>query len=362
MTGTRKLRFVEHAEVLPPANLWEVLERGQKDAFPVHTALWLFKNAQGEAGAFMRLPGPTFGYRARDGKTRSTDANNAGLTLQALSWLLCLPAYGKGYLPAGPTAQVYGGLSEGFLEPPIRLPAQPTDLPADVRDLLVQATFPLSDLPTLTQHQIEYYITLRFIKHSTIFGPLETQLLRRAGAASRCKRVPDSIERDLKRAMDRAVQAFELAPLEAWAYDRDRHEDFIRTTRCRRMRTIGRASAEADGDGVARSFPETTSPYSPPYWGLPIFDLRPLFQEALRLIKLVPEQIESHPTLYFMRPEDWQRCFGFRKERRFAKGRKLGTHSVYPRLADQRAAWDWLESIYGARVRSACYPSDRAHK
>ncbi|MCI4397217.1 MAG: hypothetical protein JHC34_00085, partial [Acidobacteria bacterium] len=219
---------------MPPANLWEVLERGQKDAFPLHTALWLFKNAQGGTGAFRRLPGPEFGYRARDGKTHSTDPNNAGLTLQALAWLLCLPAYGKGFLPAGPTAPVYGGLSEGFLEPPVHLPAKLADLPPEARDLLTQAAFPLTDLPTMSRHQIEYYMTLRFIKHSTIFGPLESQLIRKAGFVTRRHYIPGSVERDTRWATDRALQAFNVTPLEAWAYDKERHEEFVRTVRCHR--------------------------------------------------------------------------------------------------------------------------------
>jgi hypothetical protein len=88
VSGIRKLRSFAPEEFKPPANLWELLERRRKDTFPLHTALWLFKNAQGGTGAFKRLPGHEFGYRARDGKTHSTDPNNAGLTLQALAWLL----------------------------------------------------------------------------------------------------------------------------------------------------------------------------------------------------------------------------------------------------------------------------------
>ena len=47
MSGVRKLRSFAPEELPPPANLWEVLVRGRKDTFPVHTALWLFKKAQG---------------------------------------------------------------------------------------------------------------------------------------------------------------------------------------------------------------------------------------------------------------------------------------------------------------------------
>ncbi len=150
MSGIRKLRSFAPEDVPPPANLWEVLERGRRDTFPIHTGMWLFKNAQGTDGAFLHLPGPEFGYRSRDKQTRSTHPNNAGLALQALAWFLCLPAYGKGYLPAGPTAPVYGSLSEGFLEPPVRLPVVPDDLPSEIRSLLAEATFPLSELPTIT--------------------------------------------------------------------------------------------------------------------------------------------------------------------------------------------------------------------
>ncbi len=55
MPGVRKLRSSVPEEVIPPANLWEVLERGQKDTFPIHTALWLFKNAEGYRGLFTHL-------------------------------------------------------------------------------------------------------------------------------------------------------------------------------------------------------------------------------------------------------------------------------------------------------------------
>ncbi|MFZ5984134.1 MAG: hypothetical protein ACOYXN_07210 [Acidobacteriota bacterium] len=105
MAGVRKLTVLSQAESMPPANLWEVLERGHRDAFPIHTALWLFKNAQGGVGAFRYLPGPEFGYRTRDGKSHSTDPNNAALTLQAAAWFLCIPAMvdipssGSGPLP-----------------------------------------------------------------------------------------------------------------------------------------------------------------------------------------------------------------------------------------------------------------------
>jgi hypothetical protein len=40
MVGIRQLISFALEEVLPPANLWDVLERGQKDAFPLHTALY----------------------------------------------------------------------------------------------------------------------------------------------------------------------------------------------------------------------------------------------------------------------------------------------------------------------------------
>jgi hypothetical protein len=39
MPCIRKLRSFALEEFIPPANLWEVLERGQKDTFPIHTAL-----------------------------------------------------------------------------------------------------------------------------------------------------------------------------------------------------------------------------------------------------------------------------------------------------------------------------------
>lgn len=360
MVGVRKLPVLVPPPD-PPANLWEVLERGRHCTFPIHTAIWLFKNAQGGLGAFNRLPGPEFGYRARDSKTRSTDPNNAGVTLQALSWFMCQPAYGKGYLPSGPTAPVYGGLSEGFLEPPISLPARPIDMPPDVQELLQQATFPLTDLPTLTPSQIHYYITLRFIKHSTIFGPMECQLLRRAEVAAKLKRVPDNIERDLERATARAVQAFDVAPLHAWSYDMDRQEEFIRGIRCRRRVKVQPGSNAPHHHPAYHQDLEPTSPYSPPYLGLPIFDLRPFFQEALRLVKVVPEKVERCPELPFMGCEDWHRLHSIVIARRFLGVQGGRSRLANPSKADQQSAWEWIESMYGIRVRAALYPSDRSH-
>ena len=47
MPGVRTLRSFAPEELPPPANLWEVLERGRRATSPIHTALWLFKNARG---------------------------------------------------------------------------------------------------------------------------------------------------------------------------------------------------------------------------------------------------------------------------------------------------------------------------
>ncbi len=359
MSGIRKLRSYDTETWNPPANLWEVLVRGRKDTFPVHTALWLFKNAQGGRGAFRYLPGPEFGYRARDGKSHSTDANNAGLTLQALSWFMCLPAFGNGYLAAGPTAGVYGGLSEGFLESPLRLPTTLEELPDDIKNLLHEATFPLCDLPTLNVHQIELYLLLRYSPYATIFGPVLVQCLRRSEKRLRSAEEAEAVERDLQRAIDRALQAFELPPINAWAYDRDRSREFVGTVRCfrRGARTRSQAvhlRAEAGKDQLM-----ATSPYSPPFRALPIFDLRPLYREALRLVKLVPKQLEWCPSHCFMGAEDWVRLHRIVTRRKFSK--RSGESPAYPSKGEQQAAWDWLETVYGRRVRSVLYPSDRSH-
>jgi hypothetical protein len=72
--------------------------------------------------------------------------------------------------------------------------------------------------------------------------------------------------------------------------------------------------------------------------------------------------MEWCPELYFMAEEDWEGCFSFRNERRFSKAKRLSSRTTYPRLSDQQAAWDWVESLYGTRVRVACYPSERRFK
>jgi hypothetical protein len=359
MPGVRKLRSFAPEEFKPPANLWEVLERGRKDTFPIHTALWLFKNAEGGTGAFGYLPGPMFGYRTRDREARHSPEDNCGLALTALAWFLCLPAYGKGYLPAGPTAAVYGGLSEEFLEPPVKLPAHPHDLPREVQSFLQEAAFPLAELPTLTWPRLEYYLVLRFIKSSTIFGPLETQLKRQAEAVARNATIPDSIERDVERAMTRAVQAFGLPSRAAWEYDRTRQEEYIRSVRCRKRTPPATYAVGEEPADWSTASPEETSPYSPPFWGLPIFDLRALFQEAVRLVRRVPEDIEQRPTLCFMTLADWRICHGFVEARKFSKRKLRGSKVTYPKNAEAMAAWDWTECLYGQRVRQILYPSDR---
>ncbi len=303
-----------------------------------------------------------FGYRTREREARHAPGDNPGLALQAMAWFLCLPAYGKGYLPAGPTAGVYGGLSEEFLEPPVRLPSRPRDLPQEVQAFLMEATFPLSELPTLTRPSREYYLILRFIKHSTIFGPLETQLIHRAEAMVSEKAVPAHIERDVERAMTRAVQAFGLPSRTSWEYDRTRQEAFIRSVRCRKSAPPAAYAVGEEPAAWSTGEPAATSPYSPPYLGLPLFDLRPFFQEASRLIKGVPEEIEAHPSLPFMTSEDWTLCHGFVTARKFSKKRLRGSALTYPKNAEAMAAWDWIESLYGRRVRLALYPSDKHPK
>ena len=120
MPGVRTLRSFAPEELPPPVNLWEVLERGRKDTFSIHTALWLFKNAQGGKGAFGRLPGPMFGYRTREREARHAPDEDPGVVLQALAWFHCLPAYGKGYLAAdSPVYLTFGGrTSPSELPPP----------------------------------------------------------------------------------------------------------------------------------------------------------------------------------------------------------------------------------------------------
>ena len=359
MPGVRKLRSFAPEELPSPANLWEVLVRGRQDTFPLHTALWLFKNAQGGKRAFGHLPGPMFGFRTREREARHAPGDNPGLTLQALAWFLCLPAYGKGYLAAGPTAGVYGALSDEFLEPPVPLPARPQDLPRGVQALLQEATFPLSELPTLTRACREYYLILQFVKFSTIFGPLDTQLSYRAEVLLSEKTVPAYVERDVQRAMDRAVQAFGMPSRASWEYDRTRQEGYIRSVRCLKRTPPSAYAVGEEPASWSTDEPEATSPYSPPYLRLPIFDLRPLFREASRLIKAVPEEIGRCPPLPFMTSEDWALCHGFVTARKFSKKRLRGSRVSYPKNGDAMAAWDWIEFLYGQRVRQVLHPSDR---
>jgi hypothetical protein len=362
MAGVRKFIALERAEALPPANLWEVLERGTTDAFPLHTALWLFKNAQGDTGAFRHMPGPTFAYRMRDPNAEIPVGNNGAFTLQVLAWFLCLPAYGKGHLHAGPIAGIYGCLSEGLLEPPAKLPSRPDELPEEVRDLLTSATFPLTELPALSLVQLACFFAVKFIKYASIFGPMECQLIRRAQIVSQGKYIPEQVEQDVQKAIDRAKCAFEMPSLKDWEYDQARQGEFIKIVRCHRITPGNLAVISPSAPIHLKKRQKDISPYSPPYWGLPIFDLRPLLQEALRLIRLVPEKLEWCPSLPFMESEDWERCHKFRADRRFSRGTRVGFRSSYPKNADEAAAWDWIENIYGLRVRPVLYPSDRRLK
>jgi len=52
MTGSNKFIPYGGPGSGPPNNLREVLERSNADTYPLHTALWLFKNAQGDTGFF----------------------------------------------------------------------------------------------------------------------------------------------------------------------------------------------------------------------------------------------------------------------------------------------------------------------
>jgi hypothetical protein len=240
------------------------------------------------------------------------------------------------------------------------MPAHCHELPEEVRDLLVQATFPLSELPTMTSRQIEFHCTMKYLKYSWIYGLLDSQLLRRACSATRDKVVPDNIERDLQYAIDRACRAFDMPTREDWEYDQQRNVTYIKSVRCRRLVQISSGRAKDEGAHAPCGIPEETSPYSPPYWGLPIFDVKPLYTEALRLVKSVPNSIECCPELYFMTSQDWGRFHGIRRARMYPKGQ--GVECVCPKNADYRAAWEWVESFYGLRVRTALHPSDKNHK
>ena len=360
MPGVNRSRRYGRQIPGPPKNLWEVLERGKDDTYPLHTAFWLFKNSQGDQGPFWTLPGPEFGYRVRDPKVRSFSPNNGSVTLLALAWFLCQPAYGQGHLAAGPTAQVYGSLAEGFLVPPLSFPDSPTEFSDEVQDLMAQATFPLTDLPVMSRRHIESLFALMFMKSSCIFGLLESQFIRRAYSAARDKVVPSFIERDVQYAFDRAAAAFDMPTREDWDYDRRRNETYIKSVRCRRLVHTSDAGTGGAGRKSAQAVQQETSPYSPPFWGLPIFDAKPLYAEALRLVKSVPDDLRYCPDLYFMTAADWQRCHDIRYARLFPKGR--GGEGACPKNADYRAAWQWVESFYGLRVRNTLHLSDRNHK
>jgi hypothetical protein len=362
MAGVRKFTTLERAEAQPPANLWEILRRGDSDTFPLHTALWLFKNAQGDTGAFRYLPGPAFAYRTREPIVPPFRKDYPDYTLVVLAWFLCLSAYGKGHLHAGRFASVYGSLSEGFLEPPVKIPSRPEELPPQVRDLLTRATFPLSELPALSLMELTCFLSVRVIKYASIFGALEGQLLKRAKLIRMGEYVPEDIEEVVQDTVDRAKGAFEMPSKQDWKYDQVHQGRFISSTRCRLVTPAPSSMPDSRQAGFADNIANDFSPYSPPYWGLPIFDLRPLWQEALRLIKLVPEKLEWCPSLPFMTSADWECCHKFRTERRFSKAKHDGFRTRYPKNSDQAAAWDWIESIYGQRVRSALFTSDRCHK
>lgn len=360
MTGIDKFIRMGGLMPSPPKSLWEVLARGTADTYPIHTALWLFKNAQGGPLPFRSLPGPEFGYRVRNPLVRSTSPNNGAVTLKALAWFLCQPAYGQGHLAAGPTAQVYGGLADGFLVPPMTFPTSPDEFSDEVQELLAQATFPLTDLPAMNRRHIESFFALMFMKSSCIFGLQETQLLRRASIARCSKVIPKNVERDLQLATDRAARAFDMPSREDWDYDQRRNEAFIKDVRCSRLTQIRLPEELPEGASDEPRDLNETSPYSPPYWGLPIFDIKPLYAEALRLVKTVPDHFEWCTDLYFMTEEDWKHLQDYRRTRTFPKGQDNAGAS--PKNADYRAAWDWIESIYGIRVRAALHPSDKNHK
>jgi hypothetical protein len=187
------------------------------------------------------------------------------------------------------------------------------------------------------------------------------QGLRRAESTLRSAEDAEAVERDFQRAVDRAVQAFEMPPLNAWTYDQERHREFVGEVRCYRRSARSLLQAVTPRREACQILPEATSPYSPPFKGLPIYDLRPLYQEALRLVKLVPEKLEWCPAHCFMDAEDWRRLHKIVSTRKFSKNSGGQLRRTYPSKLDQQAAWDWVESFYGLRVRAVLYPSDRSH-
>ena len=52
----------------------------------------------------------------------------------------------------------------------------------------------------------------------------------------------------------------------------------------------------------------------------------------------------------------------FAFHRGIGEKRLRGSRVSYPKNGDAMAAWDWVEFLYGRRVRLALYPSDRHPK
>ena len=88
MPGSNK--FIDYGGPGPRSaeNYWEVLERGGVDTYPLHTALWLFKNAQGGTAPFLpyrgRLSATAFGTARRD---------TSGPTIASTRWRRCPGSY-----------------------------------------------------------------------------------------------------------------------------------------------------------------------------------------------------------------------------------------------------------------------------
>ena len=79
-------------------------------------------------------------------------------------------------------------------------------------------------------------------------------------------------------------------------------------------------------------------------------------------MRQVPEKLESHSQLGFLDQQDWERLYRIVKGKQFSPPSDESGRPAYPGKAEEQAAWEWIESFYGARVRAALYPSDRTQE
>jgi hypothetical protein len=304
-----------------PSNLWEVLQgpEGGFDSFPLHTALWAYKKyMNGKTGRFGHLPG-VYAIDAHTLRRREEGHpdSRTGNWLN-MAWLLCKPSYydwtnivyspgrdagfifsetrGDSFLPGYAFFYEREGVSPSFLAKEW-LEVAPWPIPEGG----IPASLAGFESPSSSPGKTLYPVIrlLRDLTLESLFYSLEMALLE-----DDPKRIKAALE--YTKACFNPKAILSLRTPKGWLISKQRG----RPTKTR---------AQYHG-------------YRLPYFGLPLFNVRPLKEEATRLLRkaalasggVVPE------VGPIMAQEDWR-----------------WLTNASRKASEDDAVFDWIAHLYG---------------